>query len=184
MHMGLIGCDPKARHTGTSTRLHIPTPACPAPATPRLSTPTQTSRGANRRARAFDTSSQFLENIQDRSRPPIAPSCLLVPVHIAHANMSVTTTANPIHYTLHPVLADYDLHHTESLDTSPNAHPAPSTSHQESPADWPTEHRRVPAYRPINTELDQSERRVYQNGIERTFIAVMFTGVFLQSVSP
>lgn len=99
--------------------------------------------------------------------------------------MSVTTTANPIHYNLHTVLADYDLHHTEELDTSLNVRPdsAQSRLQQHSPADWPTDHRRVPAYRPVNTELDQSERRVYQNGIERAFIGVMFTGVFLQSVS-
>ncbi|CAN9253505.1 unnamed protein product [Alternaria alternata] len=100
--------------------------------------------------------------------------------------MSVTTTANPIHYNLEAVLADYDLHHTEELDTSLNAHPAPPTSSttsqsQQNPSDWPTEHRRVPAYRPINTELDQSERRVYLNGIEQAFVGVMFTGVFLES---
>ena len=102
--------------------------------------------------------------------------------------MSVTTTANPIHYNLEAVLADYDLHHTEELDTSLNAHLAPPTSSttsqsQQNPSDWPTEHRRVPAYRPINTELDQSERRVYLNGIEQAFVGVMFTGVFLESVS-
>jgi hypothetical protein len=101
--------------------------------------------------------------------------------------MSVTTTANPIHYNLEAVLADYDLHHTEELDTSLNAHPAPPTSStipqsQQNPSDWPTEHRRVPAYRPVNYELDQSERRVYLNGIEQAFVGVMFTGVFLQSV--
>jgi hypothetical protein len=100
--------------------------------------------------------------------------------------MSVTTTANPIHYNLEAVLADYDLHHTGEVDTSLNAHPAPNTSttqSQQNPSDWPTEHRRVPAYRPINYELDQSERRVYLNGIEQAFVGVMFTGVFLESVS-
>lgn len=99
--------------------------------------------------------------------------------------MSVTTTANPIHYNVQTILADYDLHHSDStgdIDTSLNTHPSPQTQ-QQNPSDWPTEHRRVPAYRPINTELDQSERRVYQNGIERAFIAVMFTGVFIESVS-
>jgi hypothetical protein len=96
--------------------------------------------------------------------------------------MSVTTTANPIHYNLQAVLADYDLRHTEELDTSLNTHSAPSPS-QQNPNDWPTEHRRVPAYRPINTGLDQSERRVYLNGIERAFVNVMFTGVYLESVS-
>lgn len=101
--------------------------------------------------------------------------------------MSVTTTANPIHYQLEAVLADYDLHHTEEHDPNLNAHPAPNSSSsaqsQQNPSDWPTDHRRVPAYRPVNTELDQSERRVYLNGIEQAFVGVMFTGVFLESVS-
>jgi hypothetical protein len=97
--------------------------------------------------------------------------------------MSVTTTANPVHYSLQTVLADYDLHHTdEGVDTSLNAHPAPSAS-QQNPSSWPTEHRRVPEFRPVNTELDQSERRVYLSGIEQVFVGVMFTGVYLESVS-
>jgi hypothetical protein len=104
-------------------------------------------------------------------------------LNVTFAKMSVTTTANPITYNLQTVLADYDLHHTEEeLDTSLNAHPAPNTS-QANPSSWPTEHRRVPEFRPINRELDQSERRVFQNGIEQVFVGVMFTGVFLESVS-
>jgi hypothetical protein len=100
--------------------------------------------------------------------------------------MSVTTTANPHHYQLQAVLADYDLHHSnesEPLDKSLNAHPAPSDAHTQTLSGWPTEHRRVPEYRPVNTELDQSERRVYLHPAERVFVGVMFTGVFLQSVS-
>ncbi|KAF1941287.1 hypothetical protein EJ02DRAFT_348175 [Clathrospora elynae] len=101
--------------------------------------------------------------------------------------MSVTTTANPLTHTLQTTLADYNLHHTheEELDTSPNPHPAPAPSSNTptrlNPRDWPTTHRRVPVYRPVNMELDQSERRVYLNGIERAFVGVMFTGVFLES---
>ena len=101
--------------------------------------------------------------------------------------MSVTTTSNPITYASAAVLRDYELTHSnEELDTSLNTHPAPApngSQESNSPATWPSEHRRVPAYRPINTELDQSERRVYQNPIERAFIGTMFSGVFLQSVS-
>jgi hypothetical protein len=101
--------------------------------------------------------------------------------------MSVTTTANPLTYNVSSVLADYELTHSDSntpLDTSLNAHPrSASAPNPEIPCDWPTDHRRVPTYRPINTELDQSQRRVYQNPIERAFIAVMFTGVFVESVS-
>jgi len=97
--------------------------------------------------------------------------------------MSVTTTANPATYNLQSVLADYDLHHTEDThDPRLNAHPEANTSAQ-NPSHWPTEHRRVPAYRPINTALDQSERRVYLNAGERVFIIVMFTGIYLESVS-
>jgi hypothetical protein len=99
--------------------------------------------------------------------------------------MSVTTTANPLTYTLQSTLADYDLHHSDSpdssIDQSLNTHPAPPT--HGNPSSWPTEHRRIPEYRPINTELDQSERRVFLSGVEQVFVGVMFTGVYLQSVS-
>lgn len=100
--------------------------------------------------------------------------------------MSVTTTTNPQTYNLRAVLADYDLHHSggdqnERLDLNLNSHPLPSSDPQNPPT-WPNDHRRVPAYRAVNTELDQSQRRVYQNGIERTFVGVMFTGVFLEAV--
>jgi hypothetical protein len=100
--------------------------------------------------------------------------------------MSVTTTSNTQTYNLRATLADYDLHHTpatDPLDTTLNVHPSPDCSPNNNPPNWPTDERRVPPYRPINTELDQSERRVYQNGVERTFVTVMFTGVWLESVS-
>lgn len=102
--------------------------------------------------------------------------------------MSVTTTSNPLTYASAAVLRDYELTHSSSdadFDPSLNAHPSPSSQSRpnNTPADWPTQHRRVPAYRPVNTELDQSERRVYQNPIERAFIGTMFTGVFLEAVS-
>jgi hypothetical protein len=120
-------------------------------------------------------------HIGARFNQPQTP--LLTDILIDNSIMSVTTTTNPLTYNLSSVLADYDLHHTaESLDTSLNPHPAPTPPSQ-NPSDWPTEHRRVPAFRPVNTQLDQSERRVYQNGAERTFILVMFTGVYIESVS-
>ena len=104
-----------------------------------------------------------------------------------HTTMSVTTTANPLTYNVSSVLADYEIAHSDSdasLDTTLNPHPtSTSLPHPEPPRDWPVDHRRIPTYRPINTELDQSQRRVYQNPIERAFIIVMFSGVFLESVS-
>ncbi|KAF1933855.1 uncharacterized protein M421DRAFT_50172 [Didymella exigua CBS 183.55] len=103
--------------------------------------------------------------------------------------MSVTTTSNPLTYASATVLADYQLTHSsessvdeDAFDQSLNNHPAPAP-HTHAPADWPTQHRRVPAFRPVNTRLDQSERRVYQNGVERAFIGTMFTGVWVLSTA-
>lgn len=78
------------------------------------------------------------------------------------------------------VLRDYDLHHSPAPNPSPNADPARQAHN--SPA-WPADHRRIPPYRPADTERDQSQIRVYTSGAERTFVAVMFTGVFLNAVS-
>lgn len=91
--------------------------------------------------------------------------------------MSVTTTSNPLTYTVQSVLTDYELHHSEQNDQpapAPSDTPIPRTSN---PPDWPENYRRIPEYRPINRELVQAERRVYQNPIEHAFIATMFTGV-------
>jgi len=99
--------------------------------------------------------------------------------------MSVTTTSNAQTYNIRAVLADYDLHHTPEttpLDTALNAHPSTCSS-PFNPPNWTTDERRVPPYRPVNMNLDQSQRRVYQNGVERAFVNVMFTGVQIESVS-
>lgn len=103
--------------------------------------------------------------------------------------MSVTTTANPQTHFLHTILADYDLHHseiTEHNDTSLNEHASPLTSSRDvmqNPPHWPNDHRRIPGFRPVNRELNQSQRRVYLSSIERAFVTVMFTGVLVEAVS-
>jgi hypothetical protein len=51
------------------------------------------------------------------------------------------------------------------------------------PPNWDTTHRRVPPYRPTDRDRDVSEIRVYNSTIERVFVATMFTGVFINSVS-
>ncbi|KAH9868344.1 hypothetical protein J1614_007416 [Plenodomus biglobosus] len=98
---------------------------------------------------------------------------------------TTTTTASPLTHQIQHLLSYYELthspNHEEDTNSTQTTSPNPS-SQAPNPSDWPTEHRRVPAYRPVNTELDQSARRVYQNGIERAFLTLMFTGVFLQSV--
>ncbi|KAI0536012.1 hypothetical protein GGR58DRAFT_477060 [Xylaria digitata] len=94
---------------------------------------------------------------------------------------STTTTAT---ITTQNILADYALRHTGGDDARDDAaatnHSHPRLQREDYPL-WDTTYRRVPPYRPINTTRDQSEVRVYQNGIERIFISVMFTGVFVNA---
>jgi len=101
--------------------------------------------------------------------------------------MSATRTDNRITSAVLTVLSDYELHHSATEDTAPppNTHPLPAAAQHsdENPPDWDTAHRRVPAYRPINYELDQSQRQVYQNPAERVFITLMFAGLRLNVVS-
>jgi hypothetical protein len=102
--------------------------------------------------------------------------------HFTSSSMSVTTTQNAVTYNTLSVLVDYELHHSDTSDPAPapNSHPAPAS---QNPPEWPTGHRRVPNYRPINRDLDQSQRCIYNNNGERAFITVMLRGVWLNAVS-
>lgn len=53
----------------------------------------------------------------------------------------------------------------------------------ETPAEWPEDVRGMPAYRPVNRELDYSVRPMGANNIEWTFLQFMFTGVRVVGVS-
>lgn len=83
--------------------------------------------------------------------------------------------------------SDYEVHHSDSSPSFPSLDnetqdELPFTSQQmtdvnsEGP-DWANHYRRIPPYRPVNRNLDQGQRRVYQNGAERAFITIMFLGV-------
>ncbi|RSL71452.1 hypothetical protein CEP54_001317 [Fusarium duplospermum] len=77
------------------------------------------------------------------------------------------------------VLADYELHHSQSQSCETGTQPAPAASQID--RQWDTEHRRVPPYRAINRNRDQSEVRVYTSNVERAFITVMFTGLHINA---
>ncbi|OJJ85013.1 uncharacterized protein ASPGLDRAFT_124290 [Aspergillus glaucus CBS 516.65] len=95
--------------------------------------------------------------------------------------MSVTTTANPITSTSMSVLADYEIHQSgRPYPASPSWHPAPESASQ--PNNWPVDHQRVPAYLPVNRNLDRSERPAGSNRFKGMFITVMLHGVWLNSV--
>ncbi|PNS17295.1 hypothetical protein CAC42_6978 [Sphaceloma murrayae] len=95
--------------------------------------------------------------------------------------MSVTTTQNAATYNIVRTLADYNIQSTEPTEGSPqgisapNEHPAPPSDVQ--PENWETSYRRVPAHRPINTELDFQHRNTTLNGVETFFLYNMFTGI-------
>lgn len=95
--------------------------------------------------------------------------------------MSVTTTSNPVTGSVLQVLTDYDIHHSGSP-----AHPAAAPPVNETPAPngsvsnpphWDTEHRMVPAYRPLNRNLIHAERPMGSNPAEVIFIWTMLNGV-------
>lgn len=89
--------------------------------------------------------------------------------------MSVTTTTTTSSMS---ILADYEVHHSggEPVSTPANAVSVPQ------PADWPTDHRRMPAYRPTNRNLDYNERTAGTDNGEFVFIQVMLHGVWLNAV--
>jgi len=89
-------------------------------------------------------------------------------------------------------LIDYDLHHSNTPSKASNSEqiddtvPSPQSTQPEpsalsrvleTPSEWPDDHRRIPAYRPVNRELDQSQRRVYSSNAERVFLTLMFSGL-------
>ncbi|KIM97330.1 hypothetical protein OIDMADRAFT_169075 [Oidiodendron maius Zn] len=84
------------------------------------------------------------------------------------------------------VPADYIIHHS-GHQSSPDG---PTASHrtlahdieqQDNPTWWPTDHRRVPNYRPINRNLDWDQRPGGTNAIEMIFIFTMLRGVQLNA---
>lgn len=110
--------------------------------------------------------------------------------------MSVTTIENPIAYSIQSTLRDYDIQitgSTNAADINPSLNArsggsaststSTSTSTSQNPASWPTDHHRIPNHRPINRDLNLDERPRGSNGIEQTFLLVMFTGVALNAVS-
>ncbi|GFF59086.1 hypothetical protein IFM46972_11289 [Aspergillus udagawae] len=93
--------------------------------------------------------------------------------------MATTATTTQTSTNSLSILADYELHHSGS-EESQSSERAP-LSQAAQPANWPSNYRRVPAYRPANHELDQSERPAGSNPGEFVFIQVMLHGVWLNA---
>jgi len=102
--------------------------------------------------------------------------------------MSITVTQNQAVYNLTQTLEQYNLHHSgdpEELEQpiEPPNERADLSSGESNPPGWETEYRGVPAHRPIDRTLDFEYRNTTQNNIERFFIANMFRGIQMVSVS-
>lgn len=103
--------------------------------------------------------------------------------------MSTSTTVTTTHPSHSLVLVDYELHRsgppsensTQSQYRTEDSRVDESHS-ANSPLNWPTDHRRVPAYRPVNTNLDPEERIVFNNRGEQMFIRTMFFGIQVVTV--
>ncbi|KAL4742672.1 hypothetical protein BDV11DRAFT_167067 [Aspergillus similis] len=94
---------------------------------------------------------------------------------------STTTTTAP---TL-SLLADYELHHSTPSPSASSSSPPQSQAlppvQQANPATWPTHHRRIPPYRPINRNLDFAERSAGSSVPEYIFVQTMLHGVWLNA---
>ncbi|KAM5384545.1 hypothetical protein ACJZ2D_001290 [Fusarium nematophilum] len=91
--------------------------------------------------------------------------------------MSVTTTRTSTNYSLSPVLSDYELHRSKPPSSSSGRASSEAQSITCNPVGWSTDHRRVPPHRPVNTNLDRSQRMTYNNRGEQAFINTMFFGI-------
>ncbi|KAF4339636.1 hypothetical protein FBEOM_6419 [Fusarium beomiforme] len=91
--------------------------------------------------------------------------------------MSTTTVTHTQNGDFHSsILRDYELHHSQGREGSPDCRAAPAASLDHPEFDLP--HRRVPAYRPLNTDAAHVNGvRVYTSTAERVFIAAMFRGL-------
>ncbi len=102
------------------------------------------------------------------------------------AEMSATTTANPVSGAVLNILKDYDIHHGNPENPGT---PEPPNSQRDTPKPilnpehWDNEHRRVPPYKPIDKRKRGPERPDGSNPIEVAFIFLMLNGCGLIGVS-
>jgi hypothetical protein len=106
--------------------------------------------------------------------------------------MSATALA-PV--SLSRTLRDYELHLTGDSQPPESLTPVPASARislaaatrdhpfaEHDPVNWPSNFRGVPPYRPINRNLDISQRPAGGNGVESFFLMIMFCGVILNAV--
>ncbi|PMD62253.1 uncharacterized protein K444DRAFT_507756, partial [Hyaloscypha bicolor E] len=78
-------------------------------------------------------------------------------------------------------LEDYKIHLTGDKSSSEQAESTPRAA--TNPPDWPTDHRRVPDYRPVDRNRDVEGRPNGENAFARAFLTIMFTGVVMNATA-
>jgi hypothetical protein len=98
--------------------------------------------------------------------------------------MSVSTT-EVIPAAVNDLLKAYDLHHSgDENSQSQRAESASQRPHQpENPASWPSNRRRIPAYREPSQDHRFADRPAGRDNAESVFVTVMFIGTYVNSVS-
>lgn len=72
---------------------------------------------------------------------------------------------------------------SSSLSSAASSFDSPSRPAIPNPPGWDTEHRQVPPYRPVNTQLDHDSRPWGSNPVESVIIFAMMHGVWVKGVS-
>jgi len=105
-------------------------------------------------------------------------------LHLSSPAMSVSAT-EVVPTTVTDLLKAYDLHHTGTESSqSRRTKPAPQASRQsENPPSWPSNRRRMPAYRELSRGHRLADRPAGQDTVEGVVVTVMFIGVYVNSVS-
>ena len=101
---------------------------------------------------------------------------LLEPFNLHQFIMSRIATATE----LQGVLEDYKIHLTGD---NPSSEQSEAPTEITNPPGWPTDHRRVPNYRPVEKNRDAEGRPNGEGAFERGFLTIMFTGVVMNAVS-
>ena len=98
--------------------------------------------------------------------------------------MSVSTT-EVVPAAVSGLLKAYDLHHSGAASSqSQRTEAAPQASRQpENPPSWPSNRRRMPAYREPSRDHRLADRPAGQDVVEGVIDTVMFIGVYVNSVS-
>ncbi|PMD19587.1 hypothetical protein NA56DRAFT_750292 [Hyaloscypha hepaticicola] len=81
---------------------------------------------------------------------------------------------------LQGVLEDYKIHLTGD---NPSSEQSEAPTEITNPPGWPTDHRRVPNYRPVDKNRDAEGRPNGEGAFERGFLTIMFTGVVMNATA-